>query len=168
MHKNNSYLQLKDYFANLVEQSQFLGDFVGYFSRELHNKEQSTKGITSPCLALFGYSLGIEGEEMASTAVRKLSFGVLYNNIPPDDYEKQYAAIDHAEALALKVVGRMRLDSHNAAHLLYNSLIKNSVEIRPVELDGVGIFGVEVSFQLKNPQRLKVDPDDWKDLDKIC
>lgn len=168
MHKNNSYLQLKDYFANLVEQSQFLGDFVGYFSRELHNKEQSTKGITSPCLALFGYSLGIEGEEMASTAVRKLSFGILYNNIPPDDYERQYEAIDNAEALALKVVGRLKLDSNTPEHLLYNSLAKNSVEIRPIELEGVGIFGAEVSFHLKNIQRFKLSADDWKDLDKIC
>ncbi|SDE69792.1 hypothetical protein, partial [Riemerella columbipharyngis] len=75
---------------------------------------------------------------------------------------------DNAEKLALKVVGRMRLDSNNTEHILYNSFIKNSVEIRPVELEGVGVFGVEVSLQLKNPQRLKVNPDDWKDLDRVC
>lgn len=168
MHKSNSYLKLKNYFSNLVEQSNFLNDFVGYFSRELHNKEQSTKGINSPCLALFGYNLGIEGEEMASSAVRKMSIGILYNNVPPDDYEKQYEAIDNAEALALKVVGRMKFDSNIPNHLLYNSIIKNSVEIRPIELEGVGIFGAEVSFHLKNIQRFKLSADDWKDLDKIC
>ncbi|MCW0492494.1 hypothetical protein [Riemerella anatipestifer] len=168
MHKSNSYLKLKKYFQNLVEQSNFLNDFSGYFSRELHNKEQSSKGLKSPCLALFGYSLGIEGEAMASTAIRRVSFGILYNNVPPDDYEKQYERIDNAEELALRVVARIKLDSNTNGHLLYNSLIKNSVEVRPIELEGVGIFGAEVFFNLKNPQHLKVSTDDWKDLDKIC
>ena len=66
MRQNASYLMLKDYFQRLVEKSEFLHDFVGYFSRELHNKEESIKGIKSPFLVLFNYQIGIEGEEMAT------------------------------------------------------------------------------------------------------
>lgn len=165
MKKGSSYLRLKNYFENLVKQSNFLEDFSGYFSRELHDKEYK---MLSPCLALFGYSLGLEGEEMATTAVRKLSFGIIYNNVKHDDYEKQYEAVDNAEFLALKISARIRLDSNNKDHFLYGALMKNSIEIRPIELEGNGIFGAEVSLKLKNFQTMKVSTDDWKDLDKIC
>jgi len=37
-----------------------------------------------------------------------------------------------------------------------------------VELDISRLFGVEVSFQLKNIQSLKLDADDWNDVDKVC
>ena len=101
MRQNASYLMLKDYFQRLVEKSEFLHDFVGYFSRELHNKEESIKGIKSPFLVLFNYQIGIEGEEMAtSTAVRNISIGVLKNDVPADDYEAQYQA--HRESLPKK------------------------------------------------------------------
>lgn len=163
------YLQLKNYFEELVQNSEFLGDFAGYFARELHNKEQSYNGINSPFLVLFNYSVGIEGEEMAtSKGIRKLSFGVLRNDVPPDDYEAQYQAIDEMEQLALKIASRMRFDSNNTRHFLYGAFQKNTLEIRPVELEGDGIFGVEVSFALSSKQSLKLSPDDWKDIDKVC
>jgi hypothetical protein len=37
--KENSYLQIKNYFENLVQQSKFLNDFVGFFSREWAEKK---------------------------------------------------------------------------------------------------------------------------------
>lgn len=46
--------------------------------------------------------------------------------------------------------------------------IKNSIEVTPIELGGNGIFGVEVSFQLKNFQSMKLAPNDWKDIDRVC
>ena len=166
--KETSYLQLKQYFKNIVEQSEFLEDFVGYFSRELRNKEQSVKGLNFPCLALFEYNIGIEGEDMAtSSAVRNISFAIL-TDAPADEYEKQYEAIDTAEKLALKVASRLRYDSHNTAHFLYKSFLKNTLEIKPIELDISRLFGVEVSFQMKNIQSLKLNADDWKDIDTTC
>ncbi len=168
MRQSSSYLKLKDYFRNLVEQSHFINDFSGYFARELHNKQSSFNNFQSPCLALFGYSMGMDGEDLSNVAVRKMNFGIIFNDIPPDDFESQYTAIDKAEALAIKVVARMRLDSNNPNHFLHTAFIKNSVEITPVELDGVGLFGVEVSFQIKNIQSLSVNPDDWKDINKVC
>ena len=87
--RGTSYLELKNYFNQIVEKSEFLEDFIGYFSRELRNKEQSSRGIQFPCLALFNYNFGIEGEQMAtSSAVRNMSFAILLD-APADDYEKQ-------------------------------------------------------------------------------
>lgn len=167
MHET-SYLQLKHYFEDIAEKSNFLGDFVGYFARELRNREQSVKGINFPCLALFNYNFGIDGEAMAtSTAVRNLSFAILLN-APADDYESQYQAIDTAEKLALKVASRMRFDSNKPQHFLYNAFLKNTLEIRPIELEVSRLFGVEVNFQLKNQQSLKLNPNDWNDVEKVC
>lgn len=168
MRQPTSYLQLKNYFADLVKQSNFINDFVGYFVRELHNKQSSFSGVGFPCLALFGYSINVEGEEMASSSVRSMNFGILIGDVDPADYERQYEAIDRGEKLAEKVVARMKLDSNNEQHFLYGALIKNSVEIRPVDMEGVGLFGAEVSFKLKNYQSFKVLLEDWKDVEKIC
>ena len=60
--RGTSYLELKKYFNQIVEKSEFLEDFIGYFSRELRNKEQSSRGIQFPCQALFNYNFGIEGD----------------------------------------------------------------------------------------------------------
>lgn len=165
MPKSNSYLRMKDYFANLVEQSTFLKTFIGYFQRELANKRYN---LETPCLALFGYSLELDGEKMSTVAVRKMSFAIMMSGVPSDEMELQYKAIDESEALALKVVARLKLDANNQDHFLYNSLIKNSVEIRPFEIEDTGMFGTEVCFDLKNFQTMKVLADDWKDLEKIC
>lgn len=163
-----SYNQLKQYFAHIVEQSQDINDYTGYFARELHSKQGSYDGVTYPCLSLFGYSIGIEGEELNSVAVRSMNFGILIGNVPADDYEAQYQAIDQAETIAWKVIARLRYDHNDKTHFLYNALLKNSIEVRPIELEGVGLFGVEVAFKLKNRQSLKLEPNDWKDVEKIC
>lgn len=168
MHHSTSYLQLKEYFQQLVEHATFINDFSGYFARELHDKQGSFQGVCYPCLALFGYGIDIEGEQLNSTAVRSMNFGILIGDIPAGDYEAQYQTIDRAEILAMKVVARMRYDSHNERHFLYGALLKNTIEVRPIELEGSGIFGVEVSFKLKNHQSLKLNTEDWNDIDSIC
>ena len=60
------------------------------------------------------------------------------------------------------------MDNNNEGHFLYRTFINNSLEVTPIELDGDGLFGVEVSFKLSNIQSLKVSPDDWKDIEKVC
>ena len=85
----------------------------------------------------------------------------------PDDFEGQYNAIDTAEKLAIKVLSRINFDSNTQSHFLWNSFLKDSVVINPVELTG-NDFGVEVFFNFKNKQPLKVELEDWKDINKIC
>lgn len=97
-----------------------------------------------------------------------MNFGILIGDVEPGDYEKQYETIDSAEKLAKKIIARMNFDSNKQDHFLYGALIKNSVEIRPIELEGVGLFGTEVSFKLKNFQSFKLLTEDWKDVEKIC
>lgn len=165
--KENSYLKTKDYFENLVLQSNFLEDFVGFFEREWNAKKSSLKGLKSPVLALFKYTMGYEGPNENSLAVRKVGFAIMFNGIKPGDMQAQYKAVDDAELLANKILARIKNDSADPEHFLYNSLLKDTVEVNPVELSN-NDFGVDVLFSLKNKQVLKVDPADWKDLNHIC
>ncbi|CAA0156616.1 hypothetical protein [Tenacibaculum maritimum] len=165
--QNNSYLKVKNYFKNLVENHNGIKAFSGFFNRDLQNKMSDYDGIESPYLALFKYELGLEGPKQNTVAVRKLAFAVMFTKVDAEDYEKQYQAIDDAERIALSVLARVQFDNNKREHLLYNTFIKNSVRILPVELSNES-FGVEIYFNLKNPQSLKLNPADWVDVDKIC
>ena len=165
--QENSYIQIKNYFENLVNQSKFLNDFVGFFQREWANRTASVKGLKTPSLALFKYELGFDGPDQNTVAVRKIGFAIMFNQIKPDDLEAQYIAIHDAEQLAIKVISRIKYDNNTPNHFLWNSFLKDSVEINPVELSA-GEFGVDVLFNFKNKQLLKVNPEDWKDINSIC
>jgi hypothetical protein len=166
--ERNGYLRMKNYFENVVEQSNFLNGFAGFFERELFNKLTSRKSpLKAPYLALFKYSLGLDGQEQNTKAIRRLGFSIILYSEKPNDFESEYEAIDLAENLALKVLSRMMFDSKNSKHFLYNSLIKESVQIIPMEIEKIG-FGVEVFFNLKNMQPMIISPEDWKDIKSVC
>lgn len=167
MTKQNSYLKVKNYFDNLVTQSNFLEEFVGFFEREWTTKKTRFTGIKTPTLALFRYELGFDSPNENAMAVRKIGFAIMLKVAKPDDFEAQYNAIDTAEKLAIKVLSRINYDSNTQSHFLWNSFLKDSVVINPVELSG-NDFGVEVFFNFKNKQPLKIELNDWKDIDKIC
>lgn len=165
--EQNSYKKVKQYFENLQHQSNFLKSFVGFSEREWNTRKARRNGIEYPTLALFRYELGFESPETKALAVRKIGFAVMLAVKSPDDFEAQTNAIDEAEKLALKILARINLDSNNQEHFLWNSFLKDSVQINPVELSA-NDFGVEVFFNFKNKQPLAVDMADWKDITQIC
>lgn len=167
MMKTNSYLQSKNYFDELVQKHKKINEFIGFFNRELHEKQGSFDGIASPYLALFKYEAGLDGPEQNTIAVRKVAFALMRTDVATDDFDAQYQAVDECEKLALSVLARIRYDSNNRNHFLYNSFLKESVRILPVELSSQS-YGVEVYFNLKNPQPLIVNPDEWSDIDEVC
>lgn len=165
--QENSYIEIKNYFENLVLKSNFLNDFTGFFQREWATKKASVQGLQEPVLSLWKYELGFDGPEQNTIAVRKIGFAIMYNKVKPDDLDAQYNAIHNAEQLAVKVLARIRWDSNQKEHPLYNSFLKDSVEIAPVELSG-NEFGVDVTFNFRNKQLLILDPADWEDITQTC
>ena len=165
--KENSYRQIKDYFENLVTQSKFLNGFAGFFQRELADKLTKSNGMQSPYLAMFKYNLGFDGPDQNTIAVRQIGFAIIFRNIKPGAIENQYTAIDDAEKLAIKILSRIKYDASQSDHLLYNSFLKESVDIQPLELAN-NDFGVEVTFNLKNTQKLTCHLEDWKDIIHEC
>ena len=166
--QENSYNQIRNYFKNLVEQSKFLNGYSGFFQRELVGKMTNyTTPLQAPYLALFEYNLGFDGPDQNTVAVRKIGIALMYNKVKADDLEAQYNAIHNAEQLAVKVMSRIKYDSHQEGHFLHNSLIKDSIEITAVELSTTD-FGVEIFFSLRNKQLLRVHTEDWKDFLHEC
>jgi hypothetical protein len=164
---HSSYYNIKAYFEALCEKSNFLKGFAGFFERELKTKLHAYNSLQGPYLALFKYEMALEGPELNTQAVRHLGFAIMFNDVPADDYEAQYHAINKAESLALKVLARMSYDNNLKTHWLYNALLKDSIEINPVELSA-NEFGVEVQLSIKNPQALKIEKCDWKDIQTAC
>ncbi|UKB81268.1 hypothetical protein [Chryseobacterium sp. MEBOG07] len=164
--QNNSYLNLKDYFEKLVENSTFLNSFAGYFNRELLNKEANDE-LNEPYLAIFDYSIGLKGPEQNTISVRKLTFAIIKNNVPEDDFQLQYKAIDDSEDMVLQVLSRIRNDSQNPAHFLYNSFLKDSVSIEPVELNA-NSYGSVCYLEFQNNKSLQFKKESWKDIENIC
>lgn len=167
MQKENSYNKLYLYFKQIAEKSNLIKGFAGYFERDLSNQEQSYKGISSPYLALWNYEKGYEGENSNTIAIISVGYVILRNDIPIDDIEAQYQAIDSCEQIAKSVNSRLWFDNNDRNHLLYNAFIKEKTRIIPIDMEGVG-FGVQVEVFFKNPENLKLNPDDWSDVDSIC
>lgn len=165
--EENSYIETKNYFEELANKSRFINDFVGFFQREWASKKATVKGLQEPVLSMWKYELGFDGPDQNTIAVREIGFAVMYNKVKPDDLCGQYNAIHNAERLAIKLLSRIKWDSNEKDHFLYNSFLKDSVKIMPVELSG-NEFGVDVTFNLKNKQLLTVSPEDWNDIENVC
>ena len=101
--KENSYLQIKNYFENLVQQSKFLNDFVGFFSREWAEKKNTVKGLQEPVLSLWKYELGFDGPENNTIAVRKIGFAIMYNEVKPDEWVKLLKVLINAKVMVYSV-----------------------------------------------------------------
>lgn len=164
--QNNSYLKMKNYFAELVENSKDINSFSGYSSAELKTKEANDE-LEEPYLAIFDYSLGLSGPEQNTISVRKLSFAVVFNNIPEDDFELQYKAKDDAEDIVLQVLAMIKHHSSINDHFLYNSFMKDSVEVDELDLNARS-FGSVCYLELKNNKALKLQKERWNYVPDNC
>lgn len=167
MKNQNSYLGFKNYFEQIVAQSTFLKGFVGFSEREWNSKKSRMAGLATPTLALFHYQNSFDAPETKASSICKVGFAIMLSVKKPDDFAAQYEAIDTAEQHALKVISRITHDSSLPQHFLYNTIVKSSIVINPVELSG-NDFGVEVFLNFKIPQSFKVNQNDWKDELLIC
>lgn len=164
--KEISYSQIANYFKELANNAKFINDFVGFSAAEWAVKTASVDGLISPVLAMFKYQLEFEGEQNTES-LRETGFAIMYNEIAPDDFEAQNNAVNEAEANAIKILSRIKLDSADPNHFLYKSFVKNSVKITNTDLNG-NSFGVEVVFNMRNKQSLKVHREDWNDIPYEC
>lgn len=164
--QSNSYLKMKNYFEELAENSKDINSFSGYSNTELKTKESNDE-LEEPYLAIFDYSLGLSGPEQNTISVRKLSFAVVFNNVPEDDFELRYKAIDDAEDIVLQVLAMIKHHSSIKNHFLYNSFMKDSVEIDDLELNAKS-FGSVCYLELKNNTALKLQKDRWNFVPDNC
>lgn len=162
------YLALKNYFHHLADKNKLIQGSVGYFSREIIEKASSFNGIASPFLAIYDYELGLDGGEQNTVGVRKITFSIVFADAPLDDFEGQQAKIDQAEQIAIQLLARLRWDSNDKNHFLYQSFQKELTKIYPIEEPQAHLYGVDVVVHLRTQQSLRVNPDDWHDVFLTC
>uniref|UniRef100_UPI0039A7059D hypothetical protein n=1 Tax=Ornithobacterium rhinotracheale TaxID=28251 RepID=UPI0039A7059D len=167
MQQENSYLRLYNYFKAIAEANVHINGFAGYFQRDLSNKLESYEGLSSPYLALWDYEKEYQGDDRNTVAVISLGYVILKSDVPPDDIEAQYAAIDECEKIAKSVNARLRYDNHDKSHFLFGSFLKEQTKIQPIDTEDLG-FGVQVEVFFKNPEHLALKPEDWADIDMVC
>lgn len=151
----------------LAKHCLHINDFVGYHKEELDNKIDSYTGIKSPFLALWKYVKTKEGKDQEAQDVIHLSYVILMQNIPEDDFDAQYQAIDHCEIIADIINARIRADHHKPQTLVHRSFLENRTRIEPVVMSHLA-FGVEVHLFFKNRNFLQLNADDWEDIDSVC
>ena len=166
--KKRMYKQLKDYFHHLADKHVMIQEHVGYFSREIIEKQSSFAGITSPFLAIYDYELGLDGGELNTLGRRKLVFSIVFADAPHDDFEGQQEKIDQAERIALQLLARIRWDSHQRNHFLYGAFEKDLTRIFPIEEPQAHLYGVDVEVHFKTKAPLVVNPADWEDTFLTC
>lgn len=166
--KKRMYKQLKDYFHHLAEKHVMIQEHVGYFSREIIEKQSSFAGIASPFLAIYDYELGLDGGELNTLGRRKLVFSIVFADAPHDDFEGQQEKIDQAERIALQLLARIRWDSHQRDHFLYGAFEKDLTRIFPIEEPQAHLYGVDVEVHFKTKAPLEVNAADWEDTFLTC
>lgn len=158
----NDYNILRGYFQHIAENSKWIKDFAGFMERELREKTNSFSGIPSPFLHLWKYEKGYLGDFQPTIAVINCGYVIMRNDVDINDFEAIYTAVDECETIAHHVNSRIRRDSNDPKHFLFNSYMKDRTRVEPVYMDEVG-YGVEVQVYFKNPQPIQFEPTEWLD-----
>lgn len=167
--RNLSYTKIDEYFQNLAEKNKHIKDYCGTSLSELQVKLTSHGGVLSPILILFRIHNKLAGNKQRTFNNRTISFTIAFAGINTEDFTAQKKAIDDAEAIGLQVLSRINIESKMPGHWLYDNFDVNTAWFEDFEAEEAeGLFGSEFHFDLKVPEPLLVDPEDWTDGGQFC
>lgn len=158
-----------DYFRQL---NAALVDFgqASFFRMDLTEIEGGFRtNISFPAMAV--ESPDLDGQDSAPTnsVIGRAFFFTIYMNPKRKDYDAQDTAIDLCERIGWKIIARMRKDSFDPTHFLYNKFKVSSVSaIRVGPVFTEHLYGYRFGGIISGEESLKVDPADWTDIDSIC
>ena len=82
---------------------------------------------------------------------------------------EQNEMLDQCERLGLKIIARMRYDARQPGHLLHNRFKVSSVKWMKVgPLFTEELYGYRFTVEIEGGESLKVQADDWADIDTVC
>lgn len=164
-----THQNLKDYFKQLHDQyvefqanSFFrinITEIAGAFSRD----------ATYPCMVIEAAEGNLGKSNEISTIASRTPAFTIYMNPDDHDYDAQDAALDKCEAIGLKILARMKHDSLDPNHLLYDKFDKISwswIQVGPIFTEK--LYGYRFLGTFDSNESLQVDHNDWKDLDNNC
>ena len=157
------------YFRQLNKNLKDFGE-NSFFRIDLKEIEGAFRsGISFPAMAV--ESADLDGGDSAPTnsVIGRAFFFTVYMNPKKTDYDGQDAAIDLCEKIGWKIIARMRKDSFDSDHFLYDKFKVSSVSaIKVGPLFTQHLYGYRFGGIISGEESLKVDPADWDDIDSIC
>jgi hypothetical protein len=161
-----TYKTIHDYFKTLGENHKTIETFVGYSPEELAVQMGKLKGFKTPMMVLFNYEGKLDGNQQRTFATRTISFAILKTVVKPDNFTEQYNAIAESEVLGLSVLSRINYDSKcKNVEWLHNNFLKESVRFNEIKFKGKeALFGMEFFFDLKTPEPLVIEENNWNDI----
>ena len=126
-------------------------------------------GISFPCMTVESPEGDAAESNVSNSVIGRAPAFTIYQKPQRGNYQQQTEMLDECERIGLKIIARMRHDARIPEHLLYNRFLASSVKwvkVGPVfsEL----LYGYRFSFEIKDNEALKVNPEDWSDIDSVC
>lgn len=167
MANNISHQDIIDYTKFLAENSEDVLYHFRFDQTELQGAIRT--GIEYPAFALESHEGDFSGSSKHSTVLNKtFAFSILFDP-KRGNFDQQNEYLNTAESIGIQFIARMRLDSANKDHFLYNALKIDEIKFHKVgPIFSSKLYGYRFEVSLNNNGSLKVDPSKWKDIDSVC
>jgi hypothetical protein len=162
--RNITHNKIIAYFKDLAAQHKQLN---GFYRFDLDEARSSLRtGIALPALFLESHSADLESQTNQVTTFnnRTISFLVL-DRSKARDFDKVNDIRDTAESVILDIIARMKRDSKDRDHWLYNLFDVNSVVMDPGGPIFMDLYGINCRLLLKNKETMVYNPEVWNDGD---
>jgi hypothetical protein len=164
-----SHIDVVNYFKEAVAQSIHIED-SNFFRMDITEIQgQMRKGINSPCLALESHEGNFENSKPNNSIDVKTFAFLILGKPQHNNFDDQNQVLDQTELIGKKFLARMRYNSTQPAHKLYGVFdlsLCNYHKVGPIYLGWYG-YRFEVTLKPKKID-LKVNPEDWQDIDSAC
>lgn len=158
-----------DYFENINLKLKDFGEnsFFRMDLTEIQGKIRS--GINFPALAVESPDGDAEKSIDQNSVISRMFAFTVYMNPEKENYNEQNEMVDLCEIIGKKILARMRYDARIPEHLLFNKFKVSSakwIKVGPIFTEG--LYGYRFTGIIEGNEPLKVDPEDWDDINSTC
>ena len=155
------------YFKELVQLSVHIKDYFRMDLKEITGSFRSSAQF--PCLVLESHEGDLSGSSRMETVNERTLAFTIYDKPKKSDFDDQNDKLSSAEAYGLKVIARMRYNSNQPSHFLYNRFKVENVTYHKVgPIFNENLYGYRFQLTLLGNESLKLESTDWTDGPVIC
>lgn len=158
-----------DYMQNLNSQ---LKDFPdnSFFRMDIDEIFDGFRaGINFPAMSIESPEGDTKGSQVSASVISRTFAFTILQNPEKTNYAEQNQMLDQCERIGLKILSRLRYDNTQMNNVLHQKVDLTGfswVKVGPIFDEE--LYGYRFTVHLTGNESLKLDPDDWKDIDSIC
>lgn len=161
------YEKLKKYMKLRCDSCSLVDYFLGYDEQELTHYISSVGIHEKTIVVMLEYKGALSGNNQRTLSGREVRFAVLRKG--GGGFEKDTSQVAICENVGFVLLSRILYDSRfPESEWLYDNFDQDTVEFMDIRsLTVSNLIGMEFGFELKTPQPLNLNPDDWEDIDFV-